>query len=280
MSLESLINQAWEEREALSPTSTGEMVEAVRKTLNDLDRGVIRVAEKQKDTWVVHEWVKKAVLLSFQLHTPTFSLEQGVSYDKIPLKFEHWTEVEFKEAGFRVVPGAIVRHSAYISPDVVLMPSFINVGAYIGKGTMIDTWATVGSCAQVGERCHISGGTGLGGVLEPLQAHPVIIEDDCFIGARSQIAEGVRVERGAVIGMGVFIGASTPIVNRTTGEVTYGCVPAYSVVIAGSIKTKSSHSELNDLALDCAVIVKTVDEKTRSKTAINELLRDISKSNK
>ena len=273
MNIKSVIEEAWENRAGFDLTSTGEAVEAVRKTLSNLDTGKLRVAEKKDDVWVVHQWIKKAILLSFRLNPNTLILDHGISYDKIPLKFEHWTEAEFANAGFRVVPGAIVRHSAYIAPDAVLMPSFVNVGAYIGNSTMIDTWATVGSCVQIGERCHISGGTGLGGVLEPVQANPVIIEDDCFIGARSEIVEGVIVERGAVIGMGVFIGSSTPIVNRETGEILYGRIPAYSVVIAGSIPSKEKERAPDGLSLNCAVIVKTVDEKTRLKTAINDLLR-------
>jgi len=273
MNIKSVIEEAWENRAGFDLSSTGEAVEAVRKTLSNLDTGKLRVAEKKDDVWVVHQWIKKAILLSFRLSPNTLILDHGISYDKIPLKFEHWTEAEFANAGFRVVPGAIVRHSAYIAPDAVLMPSFVNVGAYIGNSTMIDTWATVGSCVQIGERCHISGGTGLGGVLEPVQANPVIIEDDCFIGARSEIVEGVIVERGAVIGMGVFIGSSTPIVNRETGEILYGRIPAYSVVIAGSIPSKEKERAPDGLSLNCAVIVKTVDEKTRLKTAINDLLR-------
>ncbi|GAO97450.1 2,3,4,5-tetrahydropyridine-2,6-dicarboxylate N-succinyltransferase [Caedimonas varicaedens] len=273
MNIKSVIEEAWENRAGFDLSSTGEAVEAVRKTLSNLDTGKLRVAEKKDDVWVVHQWIKKAILLSFRLSPNTLILDHGISYDKIPLKFEHWTEAEFANAGFRVVPGAIVRHSAYIAPDAILMPSFVNVGAYIGNSTMIDTWATVGSCVQIGERCHISGGTGLGGVLEPVQANPVIIEDDCFIGARSEIVEGVIVERGAVIGMGVFIGSSTPIVNRETGEILYGRIPAYSVVIAGSIPSKEKERAPDGLSLNCAVIVKTVDEKTRLKTAINDLLR-------
>lgn len=273
MDIKSVIDQAWENQAKFDPSSTGEIVEAVRKTLNNLDIGKLRVAEKQKDGWIVHQWIKKAILLSFRFHANTLILDHGISYDKVPLKFEQWTEAEFVNAGFRVIPGAIIRHSAYIAPNAVLMPSFINVGAYIGSSTMIDTWATVGSCVQVGERCHISGGTGLGGILEPLQANPVIIEDDCFIGARSEIVEGVIVEQGSVIGMGVFIGSSTPIVNRETGEILYGRVPPYSVVIAGSIPSKPRERAPDGLSLNCAIIVKTVDEKTRSKTAINDLLR-------
>jgi 2,3,4,5-tetrahydropyridine-2-carboxylate N-succinyltransferase len=273
MNIKSVIEEAWENRAGFDLSSTGEAVEAVRKTLSNLDTGKLRVAEKKDDVWVVHQWIKKAILLSFRLSPNTLILDHGISYDKIPLKFEHWTEAEFANAGFRVVPGAIVRHSAYIAPDAVLMPSFVNVGAYIGNSTMIDTWATVGSCVQIGERCHISGGTGLGGVLEPVQDNPVIIEDDCFIGARSEIVEGVIVERGVVIGMGVFIGSSTPIVNRETGEILYGRIPAYSVVIAGSIPSKEKERAPDGLSLNCAVIVKTVDEKTRLKTAINDLLR-------
>lgn len=272
---ESLINQAWEDRHHLQVDLSAPWCEAVQQTLHALDSGKIRVAEKVKNEWIIHAWIKKAILLSFRVHSNFLSVDHGVAYDKVALKFETWKEGEFVAAGFRAVPGSVVRYSAYIAPDVVLMPSFINLGAYVGRGTMIDTWASVGSCVQVGERCHISGGVGLGGVLEPLQAQPVIIEDDCFIGARSEILEGVVVEQGCVLGMGVYIGASTPIVDRATGIITYGRVPAYSVVIAGSMPTKVSDQGPAGLALNCAVIVKQVDEKTRSKTSINTLLRDI-----
>jgi 2,3,4,5-tetrahydropyridine-2-carboxylate N-succinyltransferase len=241
--------------------------------MDQLDKGVIRVASPTPSgSWIIHEWIKKAILLYFRFHSNEVIPGAGGSapcYDKVPLKTAHWTEAHFKKAAFRSVPGALIRHSAYIAPGAVLMPSFVNVGARVGEGTMIDTWSTVGSCAQIGSRCHISGGVGIGGVLEPLQAAPVIIEDDCFIGARSEIAEGVIVEKGAVISMGVFIGASTKIVDRATGEVTYGRVPSYAVVVPGSLPP--SHG--NGPSLSCAVIVKRVDEKTRSKTALNELLR-------
>lgn len=270
---EAIIHQAWEERASLKPGTRPEAEEAVRNALRFLNHGERRIAEKTKEGWQVNEWLKKAVLLSFRLTENHLNRSHGLAFDKVPLKLETWQEDDFKKAGFRVVPGAVVRMSAYIGRDVVLMPSFVNVGAYIGDGTMIDTWATVGSCAQVGANCHISGGVGLGGVLEPLQAAPVIIEDNCFIGARSEIVEGVLVEEGAVIGMGVFIGASTPIVDRTTGEVFYGRVPPYSVVLSGSLPGKPFQSGAPGPHLNCAVIVKTVDEKTRRKTSINELLR-------
>ncbi len=268
----SLIDQAWEHREELSPQTKGEIVQAVDHVLGLLDQGSLRVATKIKGRWEPQQWVKKAILLSFRLRGCEL-IEGGPSssagYDKVPLKFSHWTEQDFVSAGFRAVPGSIVRYSAYVGPNVVLMPSFVNVGAYVGAGTMVDTWVTIGSCAQIGENCHISGGVGIGGVLEPLQANPVIIEDNCFIGARSEIAEGVVVEEGSVISMGVFIGASTKIVNRQTSEVIYGRVPAYSVVIPGTLPAKDP----NQPSLACAVIVKQVDAKTRSKTAINDLLR-------
>ena len=272
---EQLIHQAWEERASLTPEAHTPFKQAIQHTLDALDQGQIRVAEKKENTWIVHQWIKKALLLSFRLY-PSRLMPLGgggSAYDKIPLKWEGWTEEMFAQGGFRVVPSAIARRSAYIAPDVVLMPSFINVGAYVGAGTMIDTWSTVGSCAQVGERCHISGGVGLGGVLEPLQSHPVIIEDECFIGARSEIVEGVLVEKGAVIGMGVFIGASTPIICRESGDVFYGRVPAYSVVISGS-RLQSGYEKTPGLSLNCAVIVKRVDEKTRSKTSLTDLLRE------
>ena len=266
MTLSAIIDNAWENRQSFSTATTGEVRDAVNETLVQLDSGKLRVAQKTDGAWVVNQWVKKAVLLSFRLNDNV--LVAG-GYDKVPLKFADWSAAQFKEAGFRAVPGAVVRRSAYIAKDVVLMPSFVNVGAYVGEGTMVDTWATVGSCAQIGKHCHISGGTGIGGVLEPLQAGPVIIEDNCFIGARSEVAEGVVVEEGSVISMGVFLGASTKIVDRESGEVFYGRVPAYSVVVPGSLPGKTPNSP----SLYCAVIVKRVDEKTRSKTSINELLR-------
>lgn len=278
MALQAIIDQAWENRQELGLTTRGEVRDAVEETLAALDKGSVRVAEKQKDGgWSVNQWVKKAVLLSFRLNdnaTIAGPAQDGVPntwFDKVPLKFNGWSDAQFREAGFRAVPGSFVRRSAYIGKNVVLMPSFVNVGAYVGEGTMIDTWATVGSCAQIGKHCHISGGTGIGGVLEPLQAGPVIIEDNCFIGARSEVAEGVVVEEGSVISMGVFLGASTKIVDRATGEVMYGRVPAYSVVVPGSLPGKTPDAP----SLYCAVIVKRVDEKTRSKTGVNEILRGV-----
>ncbi len=277
-SLETIIDKAWEDRASLNAATKGEVRDAVDDVLNMLDSGSLRVAEKLGDAWQVNQWAKKAVLLGFRLNDMEL-IESGAVFgsgasqwwDKVPSKFAGWDAAAFKAAGFRAVPGAIVRRSAYIAKDVVLMPSFVNVGAYVGEGTMVDTWATVGSCAQIGKHCHISGGTGIGGVLEPLQAGPVIIEDNCFIGARSEVAEGVVVGEGSVISMGVFLGASTKIVDRESGEVTYGKVPPYSVVVPGSLAGKNAGSP----ALYCAVIVKRVDEQTRSKTAINDLLRGI-----
>jgi len=276
--LKTIIDVAWEDRERISPDTTGEAREAVETALDGLDTGTLRVAEKRDGTWIVHQWLKKAVLLSFRLREtvpiPGGPGENSPWWDKVDSKFAGWGENRFKAAGFRAVPNCTVRHSAFIGPGVVLMPCFVNVGAYVGGGTMIDTWATVGSCAQVGENCHISGGTGIGGVLEPLQAGPVIIEDNCFIGARSEVAEGVIVETGAVLSMGVFIGASTKIIDRTTGEVFTGRVPAYSVVVPGSQPGKPLSDGTTGPGLYCAVIVKRVDARTRAKTSINELLRD------
>lgn len=271
-----LIEQAWENRNNLQNIDTSTL-QAVIDVLKGLDSGRLRVAEKIDNKWVCHEWIKKTILLSFRLNSnklftngpATDDRFAAAWFDKIPLKTQGWDQEEFRNAAFRSVPGAIIRHSAYIAPDVVLMPSFINVGAYVGSGTMIDTWVTVGSCAQIGRNCHISGGVGIGGVLEPLQATPVIIEDNCFIGARSEIAEGVIVEEGAVISMGVFIGASTKIVNRQTGEISYGRVPPYSVVVPGTLPGATPSAP----HLACAVIIKQVDEKTRSKTSLNDLLR-------
>jgi 2,3,4,5-tetrahydropyridine-2-carboxylate N-succinyltransferase len=271
--LQTAIETSWEARDTLSPATRGEARDAVEAALEALDSGALRVAEKAGDEWVVHQWLKKAVLLSFRLNDmSTIAGAPGGAnwWDKVPSKFDGWDEARFRAAGFRAVPGAIVRRSAHIAKGVVLMPSFVNIGAYVDEGTMIDTWATVGSCAQVGKNCHISGGTGIGGVLEPLQAGPVIIEDHCFIGARSEVAEGVIVGTGSVISMGVFLGASTRIVDRTTGEIMYGKVPPYSVVVPGTLPSSSGTGP----ALACAVIVKRVDERTRSKTSINELLRD------
>lgn len=273
MTLQSTIEQAWDQRAELSPSTAPAAVrEAVGHVIAELNTGRLRVAEKHGGDWVVHQWVKKAVLLSFRLNPMeriAGSPGDGHWWDKVPSKFARWSDADFTRAGFRAVPGAIVRHSAFVGKGAVLMPSFVNVGAHVGEGTMVDTWATVGSCAQVGRNCHISGGTGIGGVLEPLQANPVIIEDNCFIGARSEVAEGVIVGEGAVIGMGVFLGQSTKIVDRASGAIHYGRVPPYSVVVAGSLGGGGGTP-----ALYCAVIVKTVDERTRSKTSINELLRD------
>ena len=270
--LQQIIEQSWDAREALSPATEGAPREAVEAVLEGLDSGRLRVAEKIDGEWRVHQWVKKAVLLSFRLNdmTPIAGGPGGANWwDKVPSKFADWGENRFRDAGFRAVPGAIVRRSAHIARGVVLMPSFVNLGAYVDEGTMVDTWATIGSCAQIGKNCHISGGTGIGGVLEPLQAGPVIVEDNCFIGARSEVAEGVIVGEGSVISMGVFLGASTKIVDRATGNVSYGKVPPYSVVVPGTLP-----SAFGGPSLACAVIVKRVDEKTRSKTSINELLRD------
>jgi 2,3,4,5-tetrahydropyridine-2-carboxylate N-succinyltransferase len=270
--LQQVIDRAWEERESVGPDTRGDVRQAVDAAIAALDRGEARIAEKTGGAWAVHQWLKKAVLLSFRLN-PMEMIAGGPGgahwWDKVPSKFAGWGEAEFRSAGFRAVPGAIVRRGAYVAPGAVLMPSFVNIGARVGEGTMVDTWATVGSCAQIGSNVHISGGAGIGGVLEPLQAGPVIIEDDCFIGARSEVAEGVVVEQGSVLSMGVFLGASTKIVERATGEVFYGRVPAYSVVVPGSLP-----SDHGGPSLACAVIVKRVDERTRSKTSINELLRD------
>ncbi len=264
--LEQIIENSFEKRAEINLQTKGEVRDAVNDTMALLDAGKIRICENIGESWQVNQWMKKAILLSFRLNDN--SLVGGGYFDKVPLKFANWSEEDFRRAGFRALPGAVVRHSAFIEKNVVLMPSFVNLGAYVAEGTMVDTWATVGSCAQIGKNCHISGGAGIGGVLEPLQANPVIIEDNCFIGARSEIAEGVIVEKGAVISMGVYIGASTKIIDRESGEIFYGRVPAYSVVVPGNIQTK------NNLSLYAAIIVKKVDEKTRSKTSINELLRD------
>ncbi len=270
------IESLWEGREMLSPATMGDDRNAVDEALGLLDEGQLRVAEKAGERWVVHQWLKKAVLLSFRLNNsvPMPGAGGAPVWDKVPMKTDGWGENRFIEANFRAVPGAIVRRSAFIAPGVVLMPSFVNVGAYVDRGTMVDTWATVGSCAQVGRNCHLSGGVGLGGVLEPLQANPTIIEDDCFIGARSEVVEGVIVERGCVLSMGVFISASTKIVDRATGEVFTGRVPAYSVVVPGSMPGRPLPDGSPGPSLSCAVIVKRVDEQTRAKTSINELLRD------
>ena len=268
--LEKQIEQAWASPEALESARS-----AVEETLNLLDQGQLRVATPNAGSWHVNQWVKKAILLSFRLKqnktmpgAPGNDAGTGCWYDKVSSKFATWTEADFMQAQIRAVPGSIVRKSAYVAPNVILMPSFVNVGAYVGEGTMVDTWVTIGSCAQIGKNCHISGGVGIGGVLEPLQANPVIIEDNCFIGARSEVAEGVIVEEGSVISMGVFLGASTKIIDRASGEIFYGRVPAYSVVVPGSLPTA-----LGQPALSCAVIVKRVDAQTRSKTSLNDLLR-------
>jgi len=270
--LQGVIDLAWEKRDEIGPRTKGEVRLAVDAAIAALDAGEARIAEPNGGGWTVHQWLKKAVLLSFRLN-PMEAIAGGPGgahwWDKVPSKFAGWGEKEFAAAGFRSVPGAIVRRGAYVAPGAVLMPSFVNIGARVGEGAMIDTWATVGSCAQIGKNVHISGGAGIGGVLEPLQAGPVIIEDDCFVGARSEVAEGVIVERGSVLSMGVFLGASTKIVDRATGEVHYGRVPAYSVVVPGALPGKDGGP-----SLACAVIVKRVDERTRSKTSINELLRD------
>jgi len=270
---QSTVEAGWEERESVGPASAGPLRDAVEAALSLLDKGEARVAEKVGDGWIVHQWLKKAVLLSFRLNAmaPVSGGPGGATWwDKVPSKFLGWGEKEFEAAGFRAVPGAIVRRGAFIGRNAVLMPSFVNIGAHVGPGTMVDTWATVGSCAQIGANVHISGGAGIGGVLEPLQAGPVVIEDDCFIGARSEVAEGVIVEQGAVLAMGVFLGASTRIVDRASGEVFFGRVPAYSVVVPGSLPAADGSGP----SLACAVIVKRVDARTRSKTSINELLRD------
>lgn len=277
-SLEKTIDKAFEERDSVSTTTRGEVREAVETALDLLDRGEARVAVRQADgQWHVNQWLKKAVLLSFRL-TPMEVIPGGpghsVWWDKVPSKFDGWGAVDFEKAGFRSVPNCVVRRSAYIAPSVVLMPSFVNLGAYVDAGTMVDTWATVGSCAQIGKNVHLSGGVGIGGVLEPMQAGPTIIEDNCFIGARSEVVEGCIVREGSVLGMGVFIGKSTKIVDRATGEVFFGEVPPYSVVVAGTMPGKPLPNGEPGPSLYCAVIVKRVDEKTRSKTSINELLRD------
>ncbi|MCF8496212.1 MAG: 2,3,4,5-tetrahydropyridine-2,6-dicarboxylate N-succinyltransferase [Alphaproteobacteria bacterium] len=276
MDLEDIINTAWENRISLS-AADDKAATAVKNALSMLDSGQARIAEKTAQGWHVNQWLKKAVLLSFRLNDNRRidgGADNGGWFDKVDSKFKGWSEEDFKKAGFRAVPDCVVRYSAYVAPGVVLMPSFINVGAYVGEGTMIDTWSTVGSCAQIGKNCHISGGVGIGGVLEPLQADPVIIEDNVFIGARSEVAEGVRVEEGSVISMGVFLGASTKIIDRATGEIIMGRVPAYSVVIPGTLPGKNLPDGSPGPGLACAVIVKKVDERTRSKTSINELLRD------
>ncbi|MDI6835337.1 MAG: 2,3,4,5-tetrahydropyridine-2,6-dicarboxylate N-succinyltransferase [Rhizobiaceae bacterium] len=277
--LESIVEAAFENRDTVNTSTRGEVRDAVETALNLLDGGKLRVASRGEDgTWTVHQWLKKAVLLSFRLN-PMEIVAGGPGastwWDKVPSKFEGWSANEFERAGFRAVPNAVVRRSAYIAPGAVLMPSFVNLGAHVGENTMVDTWATVGSCAQIGKNVHLSGGVGIGGVLEPMQAGPTIIEDNCFIGARSEVVEGCIVREGSVLGMGVFIGKSTKIVDRATGEVTYGEVPPYSVVVAGALPSANVMGNGQPApSLYCAVIVKRVDAKTRSKTGINELLRD------
>ncbi|MEZ5893941.1 MAG: 2,3,4,5-tetrahydropyridine-2,6-dicarboxylate N-succinyltransferase [Parvularculaceae bacterium] len=272
--LEAIIDAAWENRADVNFSTTGDIRDAVNEALALLDAGERRVAEPHKSgnaiEWRVNQWLKKAVLLSFRLNDNKV-IEGGAGpwWDKVETKFARWKEDDFRKAGFRAVPGAIARRGAYIAPGVVLMPSFVNIGAYVGEGAMVDTWATVGSCAQIGKHCHISGGAGIGGVLEPLQAGPVVIEDNCFIGARAEVAEGVIVRQGSVLSMGVYLGASTKIVHRETGAVLYGEVPPYSVVVSGSMPSAKGGPSLY-----CAVIVKQVDERTRAKTSVNELLRD------
>lgn len=275
--LAATIDAAFDARDTITADTTGEVREAVEQALNLLDSGQARVAEKIDGEWTVNQWLKKAVLLSFRLNdmAPITGGPDGATWwDKVPSKFNGWGNEEWKAAGFRAVPNCTVRHSAYIAPGVVLMPSFVNLGAYVDSGTMVDTWATVGSCAQIGKNVHLSGGAGIGGVLEPLQAGPVIIEDNCFIGARAEVAEGVKVGEGSVLSMGVYLGASTKIVDRATGEVHMGEVPPYSVVVSGTMPGKALPDGSPGPNLYCAVIVKRVDERTRSKTSINELLRD------
>lgn len=280
-----IIDQAWLEKDTVSREKLQEVMPVIDRVMQALDCGALRVCEKIDGQWHTHHWIKKAILLFFRLQknqlfsqgallTEKGFAEKGTPwFDKVPLKCQGWEEADFQKAGFRLVPGAVVRSSAYIAPDTVIMPSFINVGAHVGRNSMIDTWVTIGSCAQIGKNCHISGGVGIGGVLEPLQSNPVIIEDNCFIGARSEVAEGVIVEEGSVLGMGVFLGASTKIVNRMTGEITMGRVPAYSVVVPGSLPSAHSSGHGASPHLYCAVIVKQVDARTRAKTAINDLLR-------
>ena len=275
--LKSVIEQAWEQRETITPKTKGEMRRAVDRALGLLDVGELRVAEKKNGEWVTSQWLKKAVLLSFRLNDMVL-IGNGPGkakwWDKVPSKFDGWTAKEFRKAGFRAVPNCVVRRSAYIAPGVILMPSFVNLGAYVDQGTMVDTWVTVGSCAQIGKNVHLSGGVGIGGVLEPLQAGPTIIEDNCFIGARSEVVEGVVVGEGSVLSMGVYVGASTKIIDRATGEVFIGRIPPYSVVVSGTMPGKAFPNNEPGPGLYCAIIVKRVDEKTRAKTAINDLLRD------
>ena len=275
MELENTINQAWEVRDTISKDSDSKIITAIEHTIESLDQGKIRVSEKKGDNWIVHEWIKKAILLSFRVNEmETLSGPYSSWYDKAHLikgKTAGWSKEDHAKAGFRMVPNSPVRKGSFVGKNAVLMPCFINIGGYVDEGTMIDTWSTVGSCAQIGKNCHISGGVGIGGVLEPLQASPVIIEDNCFIGARSEVAEGVIVREGSVISMGVYLGASTKIYDRKTKSISYGKIPPYSVVVAGSMPSNNDKDGPN---LYCAVIVKTVDEKTRSKTSVNDLLRE------
>ena len=271
-SFENIINEAWSSKGQVNPKSSRKLLNAISKTIELLDLGKIRVAEKKNNEWAVNQWIKKAILLSFKVNKMKASKGPYATwYDKVDGKTQNWNEKKLIQAGFRSVPNGVVRKGAFIAKNVVLMPSFVNIGAYVGEGSMIDTWASVGSCAQVGKNCHISGGAGIGGVLEPMQANPTIIEDNCFVGARSEVVEGVIVGEGSVLSMGVFIGKSTKIVNRSTGEILFGKIPPYSVVVPGSLPSKSSP---DGPALYCVVIIKQVDKKTRSKTSINDLLRE------
>ena len=273
--LKNIIESSFENMDQINTNTSGEIRESVDEALNQLDMGHIRVCEKNGEEWIVNQWIKKAILLSFRINdNEVVKAPHATWYDKVPSKTANWSKEDHEKAGFRYVPNAVVRKSAFIAKGVILMPSFVNLGAYVDEGTMIDTWATVGSCAQIGKNCHISGGAGIGGVLEPLQANPVIIEDNCFVGARSEVAEGVIVGEGSVLSMGVFIGASTKIIDRTTGEIHMGKVPAYSVIVPGSLPGKALPDGNIGPSLYCAVIVKRVDERTRSKTSINDLLRD------
>ena len=270
--MEKIINEAWDNRDQISSNSDPSILNAIKETIMKVDKGELRVAEKKGSEWIVHQWIKKAILLSFRTNEmEAISGPYSTWWDKVKGKTSGWEKSDFVKAGFRKVPNAVVRHGSFIAKNVVLMPSFVNLGAYVDEGTMVDTWTTVGSCAQIGKNCHLSGGVGIGGVLEPLQANPVIIEDNCFIGARSEVAEGVIVGEGSVLSMGVYLGASTKIYDRKTKTISYGKIPPYSVVVAGSIASETDKDGPN---LYCAVIVKTVDEKTRSKTSVNELLRD------
>ncbi|HVY87539.1 MAG TPA: 2,3,4,5-tetrahydropyridine-2,6-dicarboxylate N-succinyltransferase [Hyphomonadaceae bacterium] len=282
--LAATIDAAWEDRASLNAQTKGKVRDAVEAALSALDSGAQRVAQRDDaGRWTVNQWLKKAVLLSFRLNPNRImgqgpmgaggKMEPGPYWDKVPTKFDGWGDKQFSEAGFRAVPGAVVRRGAYVAKDAVLMPSFTNIGAYVGEGTMVDTWTTVGSCAQIGKHCHLSGGVGIGGVLEPLQANPVIIEDNCFIGARSEVAEGVIVREGSVLGMGVYLGQSTPIINRETGETLYGEVPPYSVIVSGGRPGKAIPGRNEAYTMYAAILVKQVDAQTRSKTSVNELLR-------